>query len=137
MGKTITHVGPIGAGQLTKAINQIVVAGTYWGVAEGIAIGLKAGLDMQKVVQAVGGGAAGSWAMINRSANMIKNSYPLGFKVRLHRKDLDIALEVARELGVTLPVTAYVEQVETGLIAEATATRIFPSLPGASERPPA
>ena len=117
MGKTITHVGPIGAGQLTKAINQIVVAGTYWGVAEGIAIGLKAGLDMQKVVQAVGGGAAGSWAMINRSANMIKNSYPLGFKVRLHRKDLDIALEVARELGVTLPVTAYVEQVETGLIA--------------------
>ena len=117
MGKTITHVGPIGAGQLTKAINQIVVAGTYWGVAEGIAIGLKAGLDMQKVVQAVGGGAAGSWAMINRSGNMIKNSYPLGFKVRLHRKDLDIALEVARDLGVTLPVTAYVEQVETGLIA--------------------
>ena len=72
---------------------------------------------MQKVVQAVGGGAAGSWAMINRSGNMIKNSYPLGFKVRLHRKDLDIALEVARDLGVTLPVTAYVEQVETGLIA--------------------
>lgn len=117
MGKTITHVGPIGAGQLTKAINQIVVAGTYWGVAEGIAIGLKAGLDMQKVVQAVGGGAAGSWAMINRSGNMIKNSYPLGFKVSLHRKDLDIALEVARELGVTVPVAAYVEQVETGLIA--------------------
>ncbi len=117
MGKTITHVGPIGAGQLTKAINQIVVAGTYWGVAEGIAIGLKAGLDMQKVVQAVGGGAAGSWAMINRSGNMINNSYPLGFKVRLHRKDLDIALDVARELGVTLPVTAYVEQVETGRIA--------------------
>lgn len=117
MGKTITHVGPIGAGQLTKAINQIVVAGTYWGVAEGIAIGLKAGLDMEKVVQAVGGGAAGSWAMINRSGNMISNSYPLGFKVQLHRKDLNIALEVARELGVTLPVTAYVEQVETGLIA--------------------
>lgn len=117
MGKTITHVGPIGAGQLTKAINQIVVAGTYWGVAEGIAIGLKAGLDMQKVVQAVGGGAAGSWAMINRSGNMINNSYPLGFKVRLHRKDLNIALEVARELGVTLPVAAYIEQVETGLIA--------------------
>ncbi|MFZ0613326.1 MAG: NAD(P)-dependent oxidoreductase [Desulfobacterales bacterium] len=117
MGQTITHVGPIGAGQLTKAINQIVVAGTYWGVAEGIALGLKAGLDMPKVVQAVGGGAAGSWAMANRSGNMIANSYPLGFKLRLHRKDLDIALEVARELGVTLPVTAYVEQAETGLIA--------------------
>jgi 3-hydroxyisobutyrate dehydrogenase len=116
MGNTITHVGPIGAGQLTKAINQIVVAGTYWGVAEGITLGLKAGLDMERVVQAVGGGAAGSWAMANRSGNMITNTYPLGFKVRLHRKDLDIALEVARELGVTLPVAAYVEQVETGLI---------------------
>ena len=116
MGKT-THIGVVGAGQMTKAINQIVVAGTYWSVAEGIALGLKAGLDMEKVVQAVGGGAAGSWAMINRSENMIKNNYPLGFKVQLHRKDLNIALNVARELGVTLPVSAYVEQVETGLIS--------------------
>jgi len=117
MGKTISHVGPIGAGQLTKAINQIVVAGTYWSVAEGIALGLKAGLDMENVVKAVGGGAAGSWAMDNRSGNMIRNEYPLGFKVELHRKDLNIALGVARELGVPLPVTAFVEQVETGLIA--------------------
>jgi 3-hydroxyisobutyrate dehydrogenase len=116
MGAT-TYLGPIGAGQMTKAINQIVVAGTYWSVAEGIALGLKAGLDMKKVVQAVGGGAATSWAMLNRSGNMINNQYPLGFKVQLHRKDLNIALEVARELGVTLPVAAYVEQVETGLIA--------------------
>ena len=116
MGK-ITHIGAVGAGQMTKAINQIVVAGTYWSVAEGIALGLKAGLDMEKVVQAVGGGAAGSWAMNNRSENMIKNNYPLGFKVKLHRKDLNIALNVARELGVTLPVSAYVEQVETGLIS--------------------
>ncbi len=117
MGKTISHVGPIGAGQLTKAINQIVVAGTYWSVAEGIALGLKAGLDMESVVKAVGGGAAGSWAMDNRSGNMIRNEYPLGFKVELHRKDLNIALGVARELGVPLPVAAFVEQVETGLIA--------------------
>lgn len=116
MGST-THLGPIGAGQMTKAINQIVVAGTYWSVAEGIALGLKAGLNMDKVVQAVGGGAASSWAMLNRSGNMIDNQYPLGFKVQLHRKDLTIALNVARELGVTLPVAAYVEQVETGLIA--------------------
>jgi 3-hydroxyisobutyrate dehydrogenase len=117
MGKTISHIGPIGAGQLTKAINQIVVAGTYWSVAEGIALGLKAGLDMESVVNAVGGGAAGSWAMNNRSGNMIKNEYPLGFKLELHRKDLNIALEVARQLGVTLPVAAFVEQVETGLVA--------------------
>jgi len=116
MGKT-THIGAVGAGQMTKAINQIVVAGTYWSVAEGIALGLKAGLDMEKVVQAVGSGAAGSWAMNNRSENMIKNNYPLGFKIKLHRKDLNIALNVARELGVTLPVSAYVEQVETGLIS--------------------
>jgi len=116
MGETITHIGPVGAGQMTKAINQIVAAGTYWAVAEGIALGLKAGLEMERVVQAVGGGAASSWPLVYRSSNMINNSYPLGFKVQLHRKDLTIALEVARELGVTLPVSAYVEQVETGLI---------------------
>ena len=114
---TPLHIGPVGSGQMTKAINQIVVAGTYFSVAEGIALGLKAGLDMEKVVAAVGGGAAGSWAITNRSGNMIKNDYPLGFKLQLHRKDLNIALQVARELGVTLPVAAYVEQVETGLIA--------------------
>jgi len=116
MGKTITHIGPVGSGQMAKAINQVVVAGTYWSVAEGLAIGLKAGLDMEKVVQAVGGGAAGSWAMTHRSGNMIENRYPLGFKVALHRKDLNIALQLARELGVTLPVTALVEQAENGLI---------------------
>lgn len=117
MGKTITHVGPVGAGQLTKAINQIIVGGTYWSVAEGVTLGIKAGLDMDKVLQAVGSGAAQSWTLTNRSGNMIKNSYPLGFKVKLHRKDLNIALEIARELGVTLPLAAYVEQAETGLIA--------------------
>ncbi len=118
MGKTINHIGPVGAGQTAKAINQIIVAGTYWSVAEGMALGLKAGLDMGKVVEAVGGGAAGSWGLANRSGNMIKNDYPLGFRVRLHRKDLGIALEVARELGVTIPVAAYVEQVESGLIGK-------------------
>jgi 3-hydroxyisobutyrate dehydrogenase len=117
MGKIITHVGPVGAGQLTKAINQIIVGGTYWSVAEGVTLGIKAGLDMDKVLQAVGSGAASSWPLINRSGNMIQNSYPLGFKVKLHRKDLNIALEIARELGVTLPLAAYIEQVETGLIA--------------------
>ena len=117
MGSTITHVGAIGAGQITKAINQIIVAGTYWSVAEGMSLGLKAGLDMNQVVQAVGSGAAGSWGLTNRSGNMIDNNYPLGFRVRLHQKDLNIALETARELGLPLPMAAYVEQVETGLIA--------------------
>ena len=118
MGQTITHVGPIGAGQTTKAINQIVVAGTYWAVAEGLALGLKAELDMEKVVQAVGSGAAGSWAFTHRSDNMLNNTYPLGFRMRLHRKDLLIALDAARELGLPLPMAAYVEQVESGLIAQ-------------------
>ncbi len=117
MGKSISHVGPIGAGQITKAINQIVIAATYWGVAEGISLGLKAGLDVEKVVQAIEGGAAGSWILSNRSNNMIKNDYPLGFRVRLHRKDLNIALNLARELGVMLPVSAFVEQAETSLMS--------------------
>lgn len=117
MGRTITHVGTIGAGQTTKAINQVIAAGTYLSVAEGLALGLKAGLDMEKVVQAVGSGAAASWGLTHRSSNMINNEYPLGFRVRLHHKDLAIALEAARELGIPLPIAAYVEQAETGLIA--------------------
>ena len=118
MGSTLTHIGPIGAGQTTKAINQVIVAGTYWSVAEGMALGLRAGLDMDQVVQAVGSGAAGSWGLTNRSGNMIANEYPLGFRVRLHQKDLAIALEAARSLGLPLPMAAYVEQIENGLIAQ-------------------
>ncbi|MBF2036984.1 MAG: NAD(P)-dependent oxidoreductase [Leptolyngbyaceae cyanobacterium T60_A2020_046] len=116
IGRTITHLGPSGSGQITKAINQVIVAGTYWAVAEGITLGLKAGLDMDQVVQAVGGGAAGSWGLTNRSGNMIVNEYPLGFRVRLHQKDLKIALDAAQKLGVALPMAAFVDQAETGLI---------------------
>jgi 3-hydroxyisobutyrate dehydrogenase len=116
MGKTITHVGPIGAGQVTKAINQIVITGTYLTMAEGLVIGMKAGLDMDKVLQAIGGGAAASWVLQNRGRNVIENDYPLGFRLSLHHKDLNIALETARELGVTLPATALVAQMENGLL---------------------
>ena len=118
MGKNITHVGPNGAGQMTKAINQAIIAGVYLAVAEGMTLGLKAGLDMEKVVQAVAGGAAASWVLDQRSGHMIKNEYPLGFRVRLHRKDVAIVMEAARELGVFLPVTALVEQIESGLISQ-------------------
>jgi 3-hydroxyisobutyrate dehydrogenase len=117
MGKTITHVGPICAGQITKAINQIIISGTYLTVAEGLTLGLKAGLDMPKIVKALSGGAASSWVLTNRADNVINNTYPLGFRVKLHYKDLRIALDTARELGVNLPCTALVEQIETGLIA--------------------
>ena len=116
LARTVTYVGPSGSGQLVKAINQVVIAGTYAAVAEGMALGLAAGLEMDAVVSAISGGAAGSWVLENRSGNMVRGDYPLGFRTRLHRKDLGIALSAARELGVPLPVAALVEQLETGLI---------------------
>jgi 3-hydroxyisobutyrate dehydrogenase len=118
MGKHIHHIGPLGSGQMTKAVNQVIIAGTYLGVAEGMALGLRAGLDMEKALRALGGGAAASWVLANRAKNMIDNTYPLGFRVRLHRKDLTIALETARELGAVLPVGAFTEQLETSLITQ-------------------
>jgi len=117
MGKTITHVGPSGAGQAVKAVNQVILAGTYLGVAEGIVLALKAGLDVEQVVGALGGGAAQSWVLANRSGRMIANDYPLGFKVELHRKDLGIALDLAREMGAELPVSELAAELETDLVA--------------------
>ena len=118
MGTTITHVGPIGAGQAVKAVNQVILAGGYLGVAEGIVLALKAGLDVEQVVAALSGGAAQSWVLANRSGRMLANDYPLGFKVALHRKDLGIALQLARETGTALPISALVEQIEAGLIGK-------------------
>jgi 3-hydroxyisobutyrate dehydrogenase len=117
LGRTITHVGPIGAGQAVKAVNQVILAGAYLGVAEGIVLAMKAGLDVEQVVGALGGGAAQSWVLANRSGRMLDNDYPLGFKVSLHRKDLAIALDLAAQLGAALPVSALAAQLESGLIA--------------------
>ena len=100
MGTTITLVGPVGSGQAVKAVNQVILAGTYLGVAEGIVLALKAGLEVGQVVEALGGGAAQSWVLTNRSGRMLANDYPLGFKVALHRKDLGIALDLAREMEI-------------------------------------
>jgi len=118
LGTTITHVGPIGSGQAVKAVNQVILAGTYLGVAEGIVLALKAGLDVDQVVAALSGGAAQSWVLANRSGRMIANDYPLGFKLSLHRKDLGIALAMALDLGASLPVSALVESIEADLIEE-------------------
>jgi 3-hydroxyisobutyrate dehydrogenase len=118
LGTTITHVGPIGAGQAVKAVNQVILAGTYLGVAEGVVLALKAGLDVEHVVAALSGGAAQSWVLTNRSGRMLENDYPLGFKVALHRKDLGIALSMAREVGASLPVSALCEAIEAGLIGQ-------------------
>src|SRR5919112_2202837 len=118
LGTTITHVGPIGSGQAVKAVNQVILAGTYLGVAEGIVLALKAGLDVEQVVGALSGGAAQSWVLENRSGRMIANDYPLGFKVSLHRKDLAIALDLASQLGAVLPVSALAADLEDQLVAD-------------------
>ncbi|MEJ2668492.1 MAG: NAD(P)-dependent oxidoreductase [Deinococcales bacterium] len=116
LGRTITHVGGPGSGQVAKAVNQVIIAGTYAAIAEGLALAMAAGVDVEAVHQAVSGGAAGSWGLTHRGPNMIHHHYPLGFRTRLHRKDLGIALDAARELGVAIPVAAYVEQLETSLV---------------------
>ena len=118
MGKTVTHLGPVGAGQWAKAIDQVILCGVYLGVAEGVTLGLKAGLDVEKVINALKGGAAGSWILENRSGRMIEDVYPLGFKIALHRKDLGIGLELAKDVGAALPVTAMAAVFEDGLIAQ-------------------
>ncbi len=118
MGTAITHMGPVGAGQSTKAVNQVILAGNYLGVAEGMVLAIKSGLDPEKVVAALSGGAARSWVLENRSGRMIADDYPLGFRIALHLKDLTIALEQARAVGAALPVAALASQIEAGLVAK-------------------
>ena len=136
LGTTITHVGPIGSGQAVKAVNQVILAGTYLGVAEGVVLALKSGLDVEQVVAALSGGAAQSWVLTNRSGRMLENDYPLGFKVALHRKDLGIALSMARELGASLPVSALCEAIEAGLIGQGHADDDMSPSPARSARSP-
>ena len=116
LGSKITHIGPVGHGQMTKAINQLIIAGTFLAVGEGMAVGMRAGIDMNKALEALGGGAAASWVLANRAQRMIAHEYPLGFKVSLHRKDMRIALGVADRLGLRLDVATKVAAVEDALI---------------------
>lgn len=117
MGKTITHLGPVGSGQSAKAVNQVVISGAYLSLAEGLILGLKAGLDPERLVAALAGGSAQSWALANRSGRMIDDEYPLGFRLALHRKDLGIALEMAGESGLMLPLAMLVAALEDRLMA--------------------
>ncbi|GAA4115194.1 NAD(P)-dependent oxidoreductase [Aminobacter aganoensis] len=103
-------MGPAGAGQLTKMINQICIAGLVQGLAEGIHFGKKAGLDIEKVVDVISKGAAGSWQMENRHKTMNAGNYDFGFAVDWMRKDLGICLDEADRNGARLPVTALVDQ---------------------------
>ncbi|MEZ2127288.1 MULTISPECIES: NAD(P)-dependent oxidoreductase [unclassified Sinorhizobium] len=103
-------MGNVGAGQLTKMINQICIAGLVQGLAEGIHFGKRAGLDIEKVVEVISKGAAGSWQMENRHKTMNQGKYDFGFAVEWMRKDLGIVLAEARSNGAKLPVTALVDQ---------------------------
>jgi len=116
IGDSIHHNGPVGRGQQAKAVNQVLVAGSYAAVAEAIALGQRLELPMQQLIEALRTGAAGSWALNHRSGAMLDGSYPLGFKLSLHRKDLVIALEAARSVQLNMPITALVEQLEFELI---------------------
>ncbi len=109
-GRSIKRLGESGAGQLTKMVNQICIAGLVQGLAEGLHFAQKAGLDGKAVVEVIQGGAAGSWQMVNRHATMLDDKFDYGFAVDWMRKDLGICLQTANENGASLPVTALVDQ---------------------------
>jgi 3-hydroxyisobutyrate dehydrogenase-like beta-hydroxyacid dehydrogenase len=117
VGGALHHFGPVGAGQRVKAVNQVLVAGSYTAVAEAMALGVRMGLPMEAVCGALQGGAAGSWALRHRAGAMLAGHFPLGFKLELHRKDLAIALAAAAEVGLELPVSERVAALEDSLIA--------------------
>jgi 3-hydroxyisobutyrate dehydrogenase len=104
MGKTITHMGPSGFGQSTKATNQILCAGVIQAVAEAMAFAKAESLPLEKVIETLGKGAGSSWYFIHRAPFMAREQFPAGFKVRLHEKDLGICHDMALKHGVQLPV---------------------------------
>lgn len=104
MASRIVHMGPVGTGQATKAVNQIMVAGINQAVTEGLAFAEALGLPMGQVIDVVGNGAAGSWFVNNRGRTMVEGRFPLGFKVALHHKDLEICRRMATRHGANLPL---------------------------------
>jgi 3-hydroxyisobutyrate dehydrogenase-like beta-hydroxyacid dehydrogenase len=108
--KAVTLMGESGAGQLTKMVNQICIAGLVQALAEGLAFGQKAGLDLPRVLEVIGKGAAQSWQMDNRGSTMVEGRFDFGFAVDWMRKDLGLVLDEARRNGAQLPVTALVDQ---------------------------
>jgi 3-hydroxyisobutyrate dehydrogenase len=118
MGKTITYIGGHGDGQICKAVNQILVGANVLGVAEALMFASKAGVDLDKVLAAVSGGAAGSWQLANNGPKMLKGDYAPGFKVKDYIKDLRIIMETAAETKTPLVETAVVQQMFRHLDAE-------------------
>jgi 3-hydroxyisobutyrate dehydrogenase len=118
MGKTITHIGGHGDGQICKAVNQILVGMNMLGVAEALVFARKAGVDVKKVYTAVAGGAAGSWQLTNNGAKLLVGDHEPGFKVKDYLKDLRIIMETSDSLKMPLAGTAIVQQMFKNLDAE-------------------
>jgi 2-hydroxy-3-oxopropionate reductase len=117
LGRTIVHVGPVGAGQVVKACNQVVVALTIEAVSEALVLGSRAGVDPAVIIEVLSGGLAANRVMEMRGRNFLEHDFTPGFRVDLHHKDLGIALETAREYGVALPSTAAVNEMLQALRA--------------------
>jgi len=118
LGKTIVHVGGSGAGQVVKACNQVVVALVIEAVSEALVLGSKAGVDPAKILQVLGGGLAANRVIELRGASMLAHDFTPGGRIRFHHKDLGFALETARKYGVSLPVTALVDQMFASLVVK-------------------
>jgi 3-hydroxyisobutyrate dehydrogenase len=126
--RAVTRVGPAGAGQLAKMVNQIAIAGLLQGLSEAIAFGQRAGLDMKQVLDVIGKGAAQSWQLDNRGPTMIDDQFDFGFAVDWMRKDLGLCLQEARRNGARLPVAALVDQFYADLQAQGGGRRDTSSL---------
>lgn len=118
VGARVTRIGPVGCGQIAKMANQVAISGTFLALAEALTLAYRAGANPERVVTALDGGVAGSWILANRSRKMLNDDYPLGFRTRLHRKDLGIALDAAREFHVPAPLASLVATIEDALIAQ-------------------
>ena len=117
LGRTIAHFGPSGSGQAAKAANQIMCAGIIEAVAEAMAFSAAHGLPLEKLIETLGQGAGSSWYFVHRAPNMVRGSYPAGFRVRLHAKDLSICRDMAGRFGVRLPVVERMLEEYAELIA--------------------
>ena len=115
MGRQITHVGGAGAGQMVKLVNQIVVVGTMQAISEGLLFAQKGGLDLNKTIDAIEHGAAGSWMLSHRGTQAIVRDFTPGFTIDLQQKDLRLVLEVADEMGLPLPSTSQIFQLYRSL----------------------
>src|SRR5450756_392577 len=117
LGKTIVHMGPAGAGQVTKVCNQVVVAVVIEAVSEALVLGAKAGVDPARIADVLQGGLAATKVLELRRSNMLGGTFDPGFRVRLHLKDLKNALDLAREIDVALPAAAGVDQLMRAMAA--------------------